>query len=98
MIEASRKKQINCLNIWLQNTRLKNREYEQEIKIKEIRTRFLNRLLMTKTGGILEAFKKWKSIPNRKNMEKYNKLTRFERGLNEYFASTMKRSYVALKN
>jgi hypothetical protein len=31
-------------------------------------------------------------------MKKYLKATKFERGLNEFFASTMKRSYVALKN
>lgn len=28
MIEASKKKQINCINIWLQNTKLKNKEFE----------------------------------------------------------------------
>ncbi len=67
MIEASKKKQINCINIWLKNTKLKNKEFENDSKIREIRTKFLNRLLMTKTGSIMDAFRKWKGIPNRKN-------------------------------
>ena len=45
------------------------------------------------------SFKKFQSLPERKKDPKgYDKLLKFERGLNEYYASTMKRSYVALKN
>jgi hypothetical protein len=45
------------------------------------------------------AFKKFQSLPERKKDPKgYDKLLKFERGLNDFFASTMKRSYVALKN
>lgn len=29
MLEATRKKQINCIQLWLKNTKLKNKQYEE---------------------------------------------------------------------
>ena len=68
-------------------------------KIVDIQRNFLKRLLLSKAGLVMISFKKFQSLPERKKDPKgYDKLLKFERGLNEYFASTMKRSYVALKN
>jgi hypothetical protein len=68
-------------------------------KIVDIQRNFLKRLLLSKAGLVMIAFKKFQSLPERRKDPKgYDKLIKFERGLNEFFASTMKRSYVALKN
>jgi len=97
MIEATRKKQINCVKLWLKNTKKKNQVFDHQAKIREVQRHILNKILSTKTGKILDAFKKWKGIPEKKNMKKYMKATQFERGLSDFFTSTMKRSYVAIK-
>jgi hypothetical protein len=34
IIEISKKKQINCINLWIQKTKLKNKMYENESKIR----------------------------------------------------------------
>jgi hypothetical protein len=53
IVEISKKKQINCMNLWLLKTKLKNKKYEDETKIREIQKKFLCKLLMTKTGKIV---------------------------------------------
>ena len=68
-------------------------------KIVDIQRNFLKRLLISKAGLVMIAFKKFQSLPERKKDPKgFDKLLKFERGLNEFFVSTMKKSYVAIKN
>ena len=63
ILDISKKKQINCINIWLRKTKLKNKMFEEKTKIREIQKKFISKLMMTKTGRIVEAFRKWKGIP-----------------------------------
>lgn len=77
IIQASKKKQINCINIWLKNTKVKNKMFEEESKIRDIQKKFLSKLLLTKTGRIVDALRKWKGIPEKKNLAKYLKATKF---------------------
>jgi hypothetical protein len=82
----------------LKNTRTKNKIYENEANIRNIQKRFMNKLLNTKVGRIVDAIGKWKGLPERINKKKYKKYNQFERGLHDFFTTTMKRSYVAIKN
>lgn len=34
ILDISKKKQINCINLWLQKTKLKNKMFENETKIR----------------------------------------------------------------
>ena len=48
---------------------------------------------------VVVAFKKIQSLPERRKDPKgYDQFLKFERGLHDFFNSTMKRSYVAIKN
>ena len=74
-------------------------KFRMNRKVVDIQRNFLKRLLMSKAGLVMIGFKKFQSLPERKKDPKgYDKLLKFERGLNEFFISTMKRSYVAVKN
>ena len=98
MLNATKKKQINCLKLWMRNTKTKNRLYAHEANIRDIKKRFLNKLLSTTAGSVIDSIKKIKSLPDRKKSGKYKLWNKFERGLQEVFNSTMKRSYLAVKN
>jgi len=54
---------------------------------------------MSKAGMVVIAFKKFQSLPEkRKDPKGYDNFLKFERGLQDFFATTMKRSYVAIKS
>jgi len=46
-------------------------------KITKVQVNFINKLLQTKSGKVMEAYKKWKAIPNQNMMEKYKKGQKF---------------------
>ena len=50
-------------------------------RITEIQRNFLKRLLMSKAGLVVIAFRKIQSLPNRINNEAYKKASKFEKGL-----------------
>ena len=65
----------------------------------DIHRHFLKRLLTSKSGMVVIAFKKIQSLPERKkNAGIYDQFLKFERGLHDFYTSTLKRSYVAIKN
>ena len=75
------------------------RKFRENRKIVEIQRHFLKRLLLSKAGLVVVAFKKLESLPERKKDPKgYDQFLKFERGLHEFFNSTMKRSYTAIKS
>lgn len=53
MLDATQKKQINCLKLWMRNTKMKNRLFEEESKIRDIKKRFLSKLMSCKVGRIM---------------------------------------------
>ena len=68
-------------------------------KIVDIQRNFLKRLLLSKAGLVVIAFKKIQGLPERKkNVGIYDQFLKFERGLQDFYTSTMKRSYIAVKN
>lgn len=65
MIDATNKKQTNALKLWMKNTKLRNKLFEHEASIRSIQKQFMNKLLNTKVGRLVDALRKWKSLPTR---------------------------------
>ena len=75
------------------------RRFRENRKIVDIQRAFLKKLLLSKAGMVVVACKKIISLPERKKDPKgYDQFLKFERGLHDFWSSTMKRSYVAIKN
>ena len=66
-------------------------------KITDIQRNFLKRLLLSKAGLVVIAFKKIHTLPDRKNGELYVKANRFEKGLAGFVDRTLKRAFNAYK-
>ena len=67
-------------------------------RITDIQRNFLKRLLMSKAGLILLAFKKFESLPQKKDNTAFIKASRFEKGLLNFVDRTLKRSFGAFRN
>ncbi len=50
-------------------------------RVTEIQRNFLKRLLMSRAGLVVIAFRKIQTLPERKDNENYVKATKFEKGL-----------------
>ena len=66
-------------------------------RIIEIQRNFLKRLLMSKAGLVVIAFKKILSLPDRKDKNLNEKANKFTRGLESFVNRTFKRSLDAFK-
>ena len=73
-------------------------KFKQNRKITDIQRNFLKRLLMSKAGLVVVAFRKMQALPERKDGELYAKANKFEKGLNNFVTRTMKRSWAAFRN
>ena len=49
----------------------------------EIQRNFLKRLLMSKAGMVVIAFRKIQTLPERKDAEAYQRANKFEKGLSQ---------------
>ena len=67
-------------------------------KITDIQRNFLKRLLMSKAGLVLIAFRKFISLPQRPNKDKNDKANRFSSGLKKFVERTLNRALNAFKN
>ncbi len=67
-------------------------------KIIDIQRNFLKRLLMSKAGLVLIAFKKFVSLPHRINKDKNEKANRFSIGLKRFVDRTLSRALNSFKN
>ena len=67
-------------------------------KITDIQRNFLKRLLLSKAGLVVIAFKKIQTLPERKDGELYAKANRFEKGLAGFVDRTLKRAFTAYKS
>ena len=67
-------------------------------KIVDIQRNFLKRLLMSKAGLVLIAFKKFVSLPHRLDKDKNEKANKFTNGLNRFVHRTLNRALNAFKN
>ena len=77
MLVATKKKQINCLKTWMRNTKTKNRIYANEANIRDIKKKFLNKLLSTTAGGVIDAIKKMKALPDKTKKGKFKIWSKF---------------------
>ena len=95
---------LNVLNNLLHNSKRDKiaeviRRFRTNRKIVDIQRNFLKKLLLSKAGLVVVAFKKIQSLPERKKDAKgYDNFMRFEKGLQEFWSNTMKRAYVPIKN
>ena len=104
MTSQQKESVLNVLNSLLNNN--KNTIVREVIhkfrlnrKIVDIQRNFLKRLLLSKAGLVVIAFKKVQSLPERKKDPKgYDQFLKFERGIHDFFTSSMKRSYIAIRN
>ncbi len=67
-------------------------------RVTEIQRSFLKRLLMSKAGLVVIAFRKIQTLPERKDNENYVKATKFEKGLSLFVEKTLRGSFAPLKN
>ena len=66
-------------------------------KITDIQRNFLKKLLSSKAGLVVVAFKKIQSLPVRKNSELFAKANKFEKGLSNFVDRTLKRPFNAFR-
>ena len=59
-------------------------KFKQNRKITDIQRNFLKRLLMSKAGFVVVAFRKMQSLPERTDGDLYAKANKFEKGLNNF--------------
>ena len=67
-------------------------------RVIEIQRNFLKRLLMSKAGLVVIAFRKIQSLPEKRDNAAFLKASRFEKGLANFAERTLKRALGAFKN
>jgi len=67
-------------------------------RITEIQRNFLKRLLMSKAGLVVIAFRKIQTLPERKDNSAFQKASRFEKGLSNFAERTLKKALGAFRN
>ena len=72
-------------------------KFKQNRKITDIQRNFLKRLLMSKAGLVVVAFKKMQSLPLRIDDERYRRANKFEKGLSDFVNRTMRKPFSAFK-
>ena len=81
------------------NTKLKEivNRFRLNKNIIEIQRNFLKRLLMSKAGLVMVAFKKMQSLPEPTDMEQRLKANKFEKGLSNFVQKTLKKTWAPFK-
>ena len=72
-------------------------KFRQNRKIVDIQRNFLKRLLVSKAGMVVIAFRKIQTLPEKKNMEAYGKASKFERGLSTFVERITRQTFGAFK-
>ena len=67
-------------------------------RVTEIQRNFLKRLLMSKAGLVVIAFRKIQTLPEKNYSASFAKATRFEKGLATFAERTLKRALGAFRN
>ena len=82
------------------NTQIRNAiaKFRQNRKTVDIQRNFLKRLLNSKAGMVVSAFRRIQTLPERKNMEAYGRATKFERGLSSFVDRISKRTFESFRN
>ena len=82
------------------NNQLRNaiNKFRQNRKTVDIQRNFLKRLLVSKAGMVVIAFRKIRSLPERRNMEAYGRASKFERGLSTFVERIIRQSFGSFRN
>ena len=72
-------------------------KFRQNRKTVDIQRNFLKRLLVSKAGMVVLAFRKIRSLPERKDMEAYGRASKFERGLSAFVERITRQSFGSFK-
>ena len=73
-------------------------KFRQNRKTVDIQRNFLKRLLTSKAGMVVLAFRRIQTLPERKNMEAYGRASKFERGLEAFVERIVRQSFTSFKN
>lgn len=83
-----------------QNVKAAIQKFHQSMKVEFIQKKFINQLLKTKSGLVLEAVNKWKTIPAinlgeryKKGQKFFNKLESFQRSRISLIYQSYKKNY-----
>ncbi len=80
-----------------QNIKRSIQKFHQSMKVESIQKKFINQLLKTKSGLVLEAVNKWKSIPAINLGERYKKAQKFFNKLEALHKSHKSQVYQSFK-
>ena len=58
----------------------------------------MKRLLVSKAGMVVIAFRKIQTLPERRNMEAYGRASKFERGLSTFVERIIRQSFGSFRN
>ena len=72
-------------------------KFSQNRKIVDIQRNFLKRLLLSKAGMVVLAFRKIQTLPPRNDPELYKKANKFEKGLSMFAEQVVRKSFYAFK-
>ena len=73
-------------------------KFKHNRKITDIQRNFLKRLLLSKAGLVVIAFKKIQTLPERIDSELYAKANKFEKGLRDFVDRTVRRTFAAYRS
>lgn len=69
-----------------------------KVSREDIFKKAMNLLLKTKIGRILDAWNKWKNLPEKKNIDKIERCRKFKEGLENFVERTLRRTFKSFKN
>lgn len=72
-------------------------KFKKNLHITKISKNFLNKLLRTKSGKVMQLFELWKSIPDIKFAQKKKRAIKFESNLNKMVHKFLKKGYEPFK-
>ena len=72
-------------------------KFKTNRKLTEIQRNFLKRLLMSKAGMVVIAFKKIQTLPEKRDQAAFLRANKFEKGLSQFVDRTLKRSFNSFK-
>lgn len=80
-----------------QNVKKAILKFRTAMKVEMVQKKFINQLLKTKSGKVLEALNKWKSIPAINLGERYKKGQKFFNKMDAFTKSRLGTTYLCFK-
>jgi len=77
VVDSAKDRQLGMVNIWIKGMKGMRNDLDKDARIKAIQTNFMNRLMKSKIGKVVESFKAWRGLPERKDNAAFLKASRF---------------------